>query len=203
MNLSTLVEESHLLKVRIDQSSGSRQCECVTSRQNRVIDEIVAKAHDIFVWRLRCRNQQLQGDEMLRHEMASVRARWPELFKLLDLVDLRLSSTRCATALRLRSGAELERELRRRALPRFSMLRDWYYVIAMYSSTRDGCTLSTFAIKRGGYPSILYRFTYRVTGRPWREIEQLDFRELCVLASMAWTAAGGSCEIGELLPSIA
>lgn len=116
--------------------------------------------------------------------------RYVELFEILEGVDLRLSPRRCAQCLFLASTVELERELKRRGLPRFRVLRDWYYVVQLHELAKGEASLSELAARRGDYPSILYRFVQRTTGRSWSELRRLDSDSLCALAVSAWRANG-------------
>jgi len=116
--------------------------------------------------------------------------RYVELFVILEGVDLRLSPRRCADCLSLASAVELERELKRRGLPRFRVLRDWYYVVQLHKLAKGEASLSVLATRRGDYPSILYRFVQRTTGRSWSELRRLDSDSLCALAVSAWRANG-------------
>ena len=120
--------------------------------------------------------------------------RYAELFALLDGVDLRMSPRSCARCLAIASAAELERELKRRGLPRFRVLRNWYYVLRLHQQAQGNASLSIVAAQRGDYPSILYRFVQRTTGRDWREISKPERASVGNLAISAWHANGLSIE---------
>ncbi len=122
--------------------------------------------------------------------MACIVERYVELFEVLDDVDLRLSPRNCARRLSRASGVELERELKRRGLPRFRILRDWYYVVRLHELALATASLSGVAARRGDYPSILYRFVQRTTGRSWTEVAKLERASLWDLAVSAWRAGG-------------
>ena len=117
-------------------------------------------------------------------------SKYEPLFSLLDEVDLRLSPRRCAERLALSSSAQLARELRARGLPRFRLLRDWYYVVRLHESAMRLGSLSAVAATRGDYPSVLYRFFRRVTGRDWQALAPLDCARVRSLAETTWRAQG-------------
>lgn len=114
--------------------------------------------------------------------------RWPQLFALLDSLDLRLSPRRCATLLGLKSKAELERELRIRRLPRFRLLRDWWYLLRIHERAQRS-SLARLAASRGDYPFVLYRFVERTAGKGWREVSLLERDALREAALRAWTVS--------------
>lgn len=116
--------------------------------------------------------------------------RWAAFFEVLDIGDLRLSPLDCAKRLGLHSGSEIERELRSRGLPRFRLLRDWFYVVRLHERAAAAGSLSAVAAQRGDYPSVHYRFVQRVTGRDWRELSQLDSHAVWDLAITVWRAQG-------------
>lgn len=125
-------------------------------------------------------------------------SKYERLFTVLDEVDLRLSPRRCAERLGLSSAAQLARELRTRGLPRFRLLRDWYYVVRLHQQALADGALSIVAAKRGDYPSVLYRFMHRVTGRDWQSLSCLDCKGVRLLAGIAWRAQGASLlQVGE------
>lgn len=132
------------------------------------------------------------GLKPLREELRAIELtmRWAELFDVLDVGDLRLSPLDCARRLGLHSGSEVERELRGRGLPRFRLLRDWFYVVRLHERAIAAGSLSAVAALRGDYPSVLYRFVQRVTGRDWRELSQLDSHAVWDLAVTVWSAQG-------------
>lgn len=116
--------------------------------------------------------------------------RYPALFALLDAVDLRLTPRVCADRLGLSSTAQLERDLRTKGLPKFRILRDWYYVARIHEAASIAASLSSVASQRGDYPSVLYRFVRRVAGRDWRELAQLDTQTIRAIVVAVWRAHG-------------
>lgn len=123
-------------------------------------------------------------------EWHAMRERWEELFSLLDTVNLRLSARSCAKQLGLRSDDALERELRHRGLPRYRDLRDWFYVVKLSESCGENHPLATFAFNRGDYPSVLYRFVFRVTGETWRRLSMSGAQALRQRAMIHWKSHG-------------
>ena len=115
---------------------------------------------------------------------------YAELFALLDSIELRLSPQQCAPRLSLTSAGALERELKRRGLPRFRVLRDWYYVLRLHEQALGNASLSGLAAQRGDYASVLYRFVQRTTGRKWKHIAKLERSSMLALAMSAWRANG-------------
>lgn len=111
-------------------------------------------------------------------EWAALRARWPELFVLLDAVDLRLSPRVCSERLGLRSRAELERELRRRGLARFRVVRDAVYVARLRELVECSNSLASVASNRGDYATVLYRFVRTASGLSWNQLRSLSLLEV-------------------------
>jgi hypothetical protein len=118
-------------------------------------------------------------------EWQAIRDRWDGLFRLLDTVDLRLSPRSCAEQLNLGSKGALERELQQRGLPRFRVLRDWWYVVTLHENAKQS-SLADVALARGDYPSILYRFVRATTGLRWREIAAMNGAQLRKSALRVW-----------------
>lgn len=118
-------------------------------------------------------------------EWTALRARWPELFVLLDAVDLRLSPRRCAERLGFSTRDLFERQVRRRGLPRYRALRDWWYVAALHERARQS-SLAALASARGDYPSVLYRFVAATTGMRWQDLAVLDCARVRETALRAW-----------------
>lgn len=122
-------------------------------------------------------------DEVVDTTWKYVLGTCPELLARFDALDLRLSATRAAAAMGMRDGAFLERWLRGRSVPRFRVLRDWYYVTEMHRRAISKGGLSAVAKELGAYQSILSRFVTRVTGQAWRDFGKgsaMDVRRRCV-----------------------
>jgi hypothetical protein len=135
-------------------------------------------------------SEDLMNDHLVMQAWAAIQPRWPELFSLLDRVDLRLSPRRCAEELGLPSADELERELHRKGLVRFRPLRDWWYVVRLHDDAARRGSLASVAAERGDQRSVLTRFTRRVTGREWRRLAAASPTEIRIDALCAWRSCG-------------
>lgn len=100
-------------------------------------------------------------------------ARYPELFAQCDALQLGVSERTVAATLGLANIRALRQELRRRRLPSFRLLRDWYVLVCVIDTCVEGVSLSKWASRRGSYPMVYYRFAERVCGRAWSEVADL------------------------------
>lgn len=130
------------------------------------------------------------SDEQVLADWSKISCRWPTLFEELNKVDLRMSAGKCASALNLSSVEELERELRRRHLVRYRLLRDWWYVIRLHEDAGMQGSLAEVARSRGDYLSVLTRFVVRVSGREWRTLARMEAVVVRGAALSAWRASG-------------
>lgn len=121
-----------------------------------------------------------------RDVYAEVARRVGRFATVLDRCDLALTARRAAIRLDLESGARLDQHLRSLALPPFRSLRDWWYVLALLRKTREGVSLSAFALRRGKDPAPYYRFVARVTGRRWLDVQQAGEGWVLASALGAW-----------------
>lgn len=112
----------------------------------------------------------------------------PALVEQLEVIDLRLSAARLSRELGFNSSSRLEDWLQRNSLPRFALLKDWYYVTALHRAAQSGVTLSRAATMQGRYVSILSRFVLRVTGESWRELRTSSSRTIRRRAVDVWVA---------------
>jgi hypothetical protein len=89
------------------------------------------------------------------------------------LSDIRLSvtATQVASGLGLSSTEALGRLLHKRQLPRFTLLRDWFYVVTLVQQAEGGDSLAAWAMRREEYPDVYYRFIRRVTGFSWTIVQ--------------------------------
>jgi hypothetical protein len=101
-------------------------------------------------------------------------------------VDLRLSAHRSALMLGLRSGDDLERRLKKKTLPRFRPLRDWWYVDLIASQARLEGSLASLASRHGKNASVYFRFLQRVTGDRWSTVRSMDQLEIRRRAIRVW-----------------
>lgn len=86
-------------------------------------------------------------------------------------VDLRFSASKAARSLGLSGPSHLSRWLSDRALPRYTTLRDWYYIDRLYALAEECGSLNRSAELRGVYPSVYSRFVRRVCGESWRTLQ--------------------------------
>lgn len=135
--------------------------------------------------------------ESILHSMtltdAQVNAVWaylareaPRLSVVLAVVDLRLTSARCAARVGLPNSAELERELRRLGLPRFALIRDWYFVYVAHAGATSAGSMSRYASGRGVSASVFSRFVDRVTRTKWRDVQRSGEQSLRRRCALAW-----------------
>lgn len=117
----------------------------------------------------------------------------PALVEQLEVIDLRLSAARISRELGFNSSSRLEDWLQRNSLPRFALLKDWYYVTALHRAAQSGVTLSRAATMQGRYVSILSRFVLRVTGESWRELRTSSSRTFGVGPWMCGWQIGQAC----------
>ena len=87
------------------------------------------------------------------------------------LRDLRLGRTasETATAMGLRDAASLTRELARRQLPPYRLLRNWYLLVVCSERLETERSLCKVATNLADDPSKYYRLARVVTGRPWSQ----------------------------------
>jgi len=103
-------------------------------------------------------------------------------------IDLRMSARRCAADTHFVSSVALETWLRSMALPRYMLLRNWWYVALLRMGVDEGVSLSRRAAATGRYASILSRFVVRTTGKQWRTISVLPLQVVRRRAVDAWIA---------------
>lgn len=108
------------------------------------------------------------------------------LSSLLDGCDLGLTARRAAKHLSLESERCLVRHLRARRLPRFPLLRNWWFIIPLRDLSVEGTSLSSFALRNGKDPATYYRFVARVTGLSWSELKESPEWLPLSLAFSAW-----------------
>lgn len=102
--------------------------------------------------------------------------------------ELRLAVTvadACAT-IGVADRSELSRELARRRLPPFRLLKNWFQVVEMVNHSERGTSLCTLALRRGEYPAAYYRLVKSTTGHSWTEVESKGIVWLKQLAFQAW-----------------
>ena len=85
-------------------------------------------------------------------------------------VRLNVNAKGVADALGLRNADALRKLLVARRLPPFRMLRDWCYVVQLADRFADKRSIASWAMRRGEYPTVYYRFVRAVTGQPWRVV---------------------------------
>ncbi|MEQ1692429.1 MAG: hypothetical protein ABMA00_14145 [Gemmatimonas sp.] len=81
-----------------------------------------------------------------------------------------MSEAHIAVALGLSSPVALRHMLVARGLPPFYLFRDWYYLVRMLERAESGEPIAQWAMYRGDYATVYYRFAARLTGKPWRTI---------------------------------
>ena len=123
----------------------------------------------------------------------AVSASWTEmtirlapLVSILSDLRLRVRVTDACRALAVTSRATLSRELERRQLPPFRLLKNWYQVCAMVEAAENGASLCDVALHRGEYPTSCYRVVKSTTGHSWTEVRAKgsDWVKRCAL--QAW-----------------
>lgn len=105
---------------------------------------------------------------------APIEARWTAcLLRFADLLPffaslrLKVSETQVARAMGLPNADTLRRLLRKRGLPPFRLLRDWYYVVVMVERAESGNAVAKWSMHDGSYPDVYYRFAQHLTGMLW------------------------------------
>ena len=97
-------------------------------------------------------------------------SRSEELLPFFSDQRLSVSETQVAATLRLPNADALRRQLVARRLPPFGALRDWYYLVRMVERAERGEHIAQWAMHRGEYATVYYRFVSRLTGKGWRTI---------------------------------
>jgi len=94
-----------------------------------------------------------------------------QMLPLFREIDLKLSATGASKALGLEGPTALRRVCEDRGLPPFRSLRDWVYVSLLVVRCSGENSIAHWALARGEYPTVYYRFVRAVTAQPWREVE--------------------------------
>lgn len=107
--------------------------------------------------------------------------------------DLRLSrnATEVARAVALVSASDLDSELRRRRLPPYRSLRNWYLVVVLIDRLPEDRSLCQIALNRAVDPSTFYRLARGVTGHTWTEVRALGPLWCRAQALSSWSAHVG------------
>lgn len=103
-------------------------------------------------------------------EWQSVMQRCVELAPMLASLRLKNTASKAAAVMGLDGPMALNRELQRRRLPPFGLMRDWCYVVKLVDRFGVDRSLANWALHRGEYPAVYYQFVRRVTGLTWREL---------------------------------
>ncbi|WP_373068501.1 hypothetical protein [Gemmatimonas sp.] len=117
---------------------------------------------------------------------AEMTSRLAPLVPILSDFRLRVRVTDACRALAVTSRTTLSRELERRQLPPFRLLKNWCPVCAMVEAAENGASLCDVALHRGEYPAACYRLVKSSTGRSWTEVRAKgsDWVKRCAL--QAW-----------------
>lgn len=126
------------------------------------------------------------GDDEVEMHWLELRVRMGALADL--FAELRLAVTvadACATS-GVTDRGELSRELARRRLPPFRLLKNWFQIVEIVNNSERGTSLCTLALRRGEYPAAYYRLVKSTTGHSWTEVESKGIVWLKRLAFQAW-----------------
>lgn len=126
------------------------------------------------------------GDDEVKMHWLELRVRMGALAEL--FAELRLAVTvadACAT-IGVADRSELSRDLARRRLPPFRLLKNWFQVLEMARHAERGTSLCNLALSRGEYPAAYYRLVSSTTGHSWTEVESRGLAWLERLALQAW-----------------
>lgn len=122
-------------------------------------------------------DSQLRYGERAKHdadtmrEWTAVMGRCADLLPLFADMHLKVQEPRAAKQLGLANTHALRLWLLNRHLPRFVLLRDWYYVVHFVDRFAAGeDSISHWAMLRGDYPSVYYTFILRVTDLRWSDL---------------------------------
>ena len=93
------------------------------------------------------------GDDEVEMHWLELRVRMGAMVEL--FVELRLAVTvaDAGAALGVTDRGELSRELARRRLPPFRLLKNWFQVVEMANHSEGGTSLCNLALSRGEYPA--------------------------------------------------
>ncbi len=115
-----------------------------------------------------------------------LRVRMGALAELFAELRLAVTVADACAALGVSDRGELSRELARRRLPPFRLLKNWFQVVEMARRAEHGTSLCNFALSRGEYPAAYYRLVSSTTGHSWTEVESRGLAWLERLALQAW-----------------
>lgn len=98
-----------------------------------------------------------------------------DVVPLFQDIQLSLTATSAAKSLGLKSAERLERMLADRRIRPFYSLRDWHYVVEIVDRfSMSDTSIAHWALARGEYPSVYYRFVRRVTRLSWTDIRSRE-----------------------------
>ena len=99
-----------------------------------------------------------------------------DLAALFADIRLSLSQTQAAAALGLPNADALRRLLLKRRLPPYRLLRDWYYVSLMVERAMANDRPGHWAMHRGDFANVYYRFVEKLTGLRWKVVLRYGLR---------------------------
>ena len=115
-----------------------------------------------------------------------LRARMGVLAELFAELRLAVTVADACAALDVTGRGELSRELVRRRLPPFRLLKNWFQVVEMARRAERGSSLCSLALSRGEYPAAYYRLVSSTTGHSWTEVQSRGLAWVERLALQAW-----------------
>lgn len=115
-----------------------------------------------------------------------LRLRMGPLAELFAELRLAVTVADACEALGLPGRAELSRELARRRLPPFRLLKNWFQVVEMANHSEGGTSLCNLALRRGEYPAAYYRLVSSTTGHSWTAVESKGSTWLKQVALQSW-----------------
>lgn len=115
-------------------------------------------------------------------------ARFSELHSLFADLRLNVTAKRAAAFLGLADSRALEHWLRKRRLPPFRILRDWYYLVLMLERDGGGDAIAHWTLHDGTNPSVYYNFARKVSQSTWTSVKSAGILSAKEKAMQIWTA---------------
>jgi hypothetical protein len=121
----------------------------------------------------------------VRAEWQSVMLSAAALADILKDVPLRMTETQVAQAMRFGELRRFRKYLAKQGLPPFRDFRRWYLSFVIMSEAKKS-SLAHFALSKGQYPAVYYRFLQSATGKSWSELSALGVDWLIGQAVRHW-----------------
>ncbi len=113
--------------------------------------------------------------------------RFAELRPLLDETRLGVTAKDAAEYLGLETEGALREWLKKRWLPPFKYLRQWYYVVQIVERWERGEAIAGWALARGDNPSVYYKFVESVGRVKWTQLRARGSVDAKQRALSQWT----------------